>query len=153
MRTKKITLFLLLLTLFFLSLISNAQDKNDPVFVLDIRLKSGEKKLHDYTIYLGSRENAADSVTVGKSKEVYVTLKRDTQYSFTFHKEGFHDKTLVINTALPATVSSDELFILNFCMEMFPETTLQVQTEASTSRAYARYDSTAEDFSLYGNME
>jgi hypothetical protein len=148
MRTKKITLFLLLLTLFFLSLISNAQDSNDPVFVLDFRLKSGVKKLHDFTIYMGDRTQPQDSVAIGKSKEVYITLKRNEKYSFTFHKEGFYDKVLLINTELPDAVHSDQLFILGFDIEMLPDNP-PTRQEGILGPAYAHYDNSLEDFNLY----
>jgi hypothetical protein len=145
MRLKKILLFLLLFVLFFLSITSNAQDKNDPVFVLDIHVKNGSKALHDYMIYLGNKE---DSVAIKKSKEVYVTLKRNKMYSFTFHKEGYDDKALIVNTNLPSTVNSDELFIISFDMEL--------NASSSGKRHLANdmcveYDKKVDDFNLCSN--
>jgi Fe-S cluster assembly iron-binding protein IscA len=147
MRAKNYLLFLLLGTL-LLPFHSSAQEKNDPVFALDIRLSSGGKKVHDYKICLAHKEKADDTVTIKKGKEVYVTLQRNEVYTFTFHKEGYRDRAMIVNTSLPDNAKAEEIFTLAFTIEMTAEDSITKKNAEIVPTAFVKYDSKADDFSL-----
>jgi hypothetical protein len=147
MSTKKY-LLLLLGTLLLIPFTGKSQENNDPVFALNITLTHTHKKLGDYVIYLKHKDLADDTVTVRKGKEVYVTLMRNEVYTFTFHKKGFRDRTMVLNTSLPETVKASELFTLSFPIEMMPEEVIDEQKTETAPTAYAVYDSKDDDFNL-----
>lgn len=147
MSTKHYLLLLLIGSLCLCPLLYAAQSEgNDPVFALEIRLKSAGKKVHHYQVILSQGGKGEDTVTVKSGKEVYVTLSRNQVYYLTFHKEGMKDRTLVVNTDLPSSATAAEIFTLNFEVEMQPD--IPGDAAAQLPLMYLKYDSTEDEFAL-----
>jgi hypothetical protein len=142
---------LLLLIWVFLSLsfFGSAQEKEDPVFSVNILLSSEGKKVKDFTIYLRHNGMNDDTIQIRKGKRVYVTLKKNEMYYFTFHKEGLQDKIMLLNTTLPLLADTEELFNLDFEVQMLPAGA--DGRDSATQKAYVAYDSAEDDFSLLQN--
>jgi hypothetical protein len=145
----------LLVGIVFTPFFFNAQQNNDPVFAVEVLLKSEGKKVHNYQIILSQDNLPEDTVSISGGKDVYVTLSKNEIYYFTFHKKGFKDRIVVVNTTLPEDASMEEIFTLDFTVEMEHE---MVMNDASgndaeksgkkISSVYVKYDNVQADFAL-----
>lgn len=141
-------LLLVILTMLVLSLFSQTPGDHNPVFAINITLIHDHKRLGDYVIYVKYEGETEDTVKVRKGNEVYVTLKRNEVYTFTFHKEGFLDREMIVNTELPEKADPDEWFSLNFHFDVTPLNVMSGKPLESLPAAYAIYDSKQDDFFL-----
>ncbi|MBC7865195.1 MAG: hypothetical protein IAF38_19630 [Bacteroidia bacterium] len=146
---KKLLLLLWNALFFFFTLGLNAQTNDDPVFAFDVKVKAEGKMIHDYNISLSQNGKKTDTVSFKRSKEVYVTLKRNEVYTFTFTKKGYSSKVLIVNTTLPDNVKTVDLFTLYLQVDLLPEEKVTDETKVRT--VYANYDGKLDDFALCAN--
>jgi hypothetical protein len=144
---KKPQLLTIIVVLLCFITLSFAQHTIDPTFEISSVLTCKNKKLNDYDIILSYDGQLEDKVTIKKSgKKTAVTLKRNEIYSIIFHKEGFDDKIIMINTNMPVTEEAEDFYRLNLQIEMHADHAKQKKEMVDFPVAVVKFEDKNKDF-------
>jgi hypothetical protein len=126
----------------------SAQRNADPSFEITGILTANKKKISDFQVILSYNGKAEDTVAAKSGKKVFITLKRNEIYSLIFRKEGFAEKMIIINTALPKSVDTEEPFNLNVEIELDPSLSKQKTEMSDFPIGYVKYEKKEDDFNF-----
>jgi hypothetical protein len=87
-----------------------------------------------------------DSQFVKKSKPFSITLKRNEVYTLSYHKDGYTDKYVVIDTHVPKNKAKKEYYELAFEIELMPEHSLHKEEYKDHPVAIFKYYKNKDDF-------
>lgn len=121
--------------------------EHHPTFKISGLLTDHYKKLRDYQVILSYEGGFTDTISIGKSnRPIFITLKRNEVYTLVFHKAGYHDKMIMINTTLPDSVDTSMPFELSFEIEMHPNKSRLHPDYIDFPVAIYRFERKEEDF-------
>lgn len=109
---------------------------------LSLQLK--ETSDYSYCLHLGGQK--VDSQFVKKAKAFTVALKRNEVYTLSFHKDGYPDKYIVIDTHVPKGKAKREYYELAFEIELMPEHSMHKEEYKDHPVAVFKYFKNKDDF-------
>jgi hypothetical protein len=114
-------LFLLVFSVFINVFAQETNDEQFLAFKLETALTAGQKEISDYQIVLSYDGGFTDTVNIEKSgRRIFISLQKNEIYTLIFHKDGFDEKMVVLDTRMPDEVDTTFPFDLSFEIEMHP---------------------------------
>jgi hypothetical protein len=119
---KKCTAVLLVLVLFSARKANAQKDADTSQLIFEVTgvLVLDEKEIEDYSFCLHHGGQKMDSAFVKKMQAVTISLKRNETYTISYHKDGYIDKYIMIDTSVPKKKAKKEFYELSYEIELNP---------------------------------